>query len=257
MDKLVEKIAGLSYELFGVLIPGILFLILSLGQLSFIQFLLGYDNIFSYYLSLNSDSITPFMLLCIGITIYFTGQLINQAAEFIVVFPSDKIPKWHKKLIYFLMWPILPSKLENYNYKTHFVEANEILKTKKISKGDDWTDFFGPASRILYVLGTRSMISTYQNKYTLHRTSMFIFSITARALIPAAAIYLLTTYDYGFSWAFFLSIIMLILINLFLSTVFRHSFIRFWKRYGDQICWEIVALEYCIDNKLSVGRNHD
>ncbi len=87
-----------------------------------------------------------------------------------------------RETIYKLMWfPLKRIKPDDYKYKDTFDKAIEVLNTLTKSPISTWPAFYGVGSRLILQSGKRTMLVTYQNKYTFQRTLSFVFSIYWKA----------------------------------------------------------------------------
>lgn len=248
MEQLLAKLTNLSYEVLGVLLPGIIFLMLlvfwwaSLGGLApFIS-----DGFFPQLTSSNAAEIVESISVQTGIGIaapavlaaYFLGHLLHWIGRSGTT--ADAVVKNHlKRTLNSLIFAIpKPSR--------SFDESLDPLYQRLQSKFASgvtisWAQFFPIARTYLFRNLSHSMVVTYQNKYTLHRSitaaSAATFWLCAAALAGGG----LAAYTHGEAprWALLVSLTAFCLV---LVWGYSDSYAYNWKLFGNTIVTESYSL---------------
>ena len=179
MDTLLQKLTSLSYELFGVVLPG---LVLS-AFLMVLWFSLG-----SLVSAWTSGSIPPFppevlvklsrqvpgavpasALFSLILIWYFLGHWVNwlskgrsRSATF-----SSRLVTRCQRIWKFLRFRVTRPDSYHQSLQRRFEEVS-----KKLSHDGqvmEWREFYPIAKAFLSSHRSHSLVATYQNKYTLHR----------------------------------------------------------------------------------------
>lgn len=254
MDQIIAKLTNLSYELFGIFIPGVIFLLFltwwywcaaDLAPLLTFNYMapLRFEGVQAGDLVF-PDEIKLGFVIYVAVAAYFLGHLLNwfgrigsakasaegkkfkQARENLSNCLKLKVPK-PRESYYESLQPILD-------------EGYRFLRIPVASR--NWTVFYLVAkSRISEDL-SRSLVSTYQNKYTLHR-----------ALAVSAVIWFwLTFFLIGFAGLFSALggiqsphwVPLLISLGVSLLTIwgFSESYRFHWTNFGNSVIAETFML---------------
>lgn len=188
----------------------------------------------------------PALVAALLLIVFLIGQLSNQISEYFFK-PFEKKTErkgdWIRRIVsWVIFFPTVSKPVDSYDKS--LIDLNEIhsilVSYGVQAKPDSWASIYGSGSRLLFALGTRSRLSTYQNKYTLHRSLTFLFSIGSRFLFFALCLCVYRE-DAVTSLAFWLAVALFM--NILLTFQFRHGYRRNWTLYGNQICWELQALK--------------
>jgi hypothetical protein len=264
VDKLVEKLSGLSYEIFAILVPGIFGIIGIFFISSFIQLMFFSTNlesvVFKHLLDFTFETKKVFEPILIMFAIYIVGQFSTAFAKETFDFKLKDTSTWLDRRYNFfasVLW--LPDNRKSPNntlYAPAIVEVSKILNEFKYDiKADnaDWSKVYHPASRLLSLIGQKSMVPTYQNKYTLHRTLAFQLSFFSKLLLISSLahlVYLIPIIGKNFNASCFWFGVALSVLMCFLQVRFCSSFRRFWAEFGSQVCSELKAIYHAKINLL-------
>lgn len=188
MDKFVEKISGLSYEIFAILMPGIFAIVCSVALVSFYQLLAGLPQCLGERLFRHEIRNHQFFaIIVLVLATYLLGQTSTYLAKTSFESKPSQSPSLSRRLYeHFckLIWtPDTQQPPEDVYSHVDLNQVTEILRSYGFKIQEvKWRNIYGPASRFIFQLGTRSMIQTYQNKYTLHRTMAMQFSLLSKAI---------------------------------------------------------------------------
>ncbi|WP_439609602.1 hypothetical protein [Hydrogenophaga sp.] len=185
MDQILSKLTNLGYEVFGIFIPGVIF------GLFLLFWWIGLGSIAPYVtngflpemnLSKAADTIEKFGARSgIGaaalflISTHFLGHVLQRISR--SGKNNEKILRNGFKRTAYCLFNNIPKPEEAFDTKLNgiFEKVKQKLDPEKI--GFDWTQFYAVAKNYVARNSSTSLISTYQNKYTLHR------SITTAAVV--------------------------------------------------------------------------
>lgn len=188
MDKFVEKISGLSYELFAILLPGIFAIVCSIVFVSFCQLLTTYSpSLGETLFSTEVKDHQFFAITIVLLAMYLLGQASTYFAkasyEAKTSESATRLRQLYEMFCEILWSPGSRQRPDNTYSHVDLDSVTEILRSYGMNiKEAKWNYIFGPASRLIFQLGRRSMVQTYQNKYTLHRTLAMQFSLLSKGI---------------------------------------------------------------------------
>lgn len=245
MDQLISKISNLSYELFGTILPGLIFLLFfSLWLVSLGDLLPFISSDFFPRLNLREASnnlekigtrtgigiATPAL-----VSAYFLGHLLHWISRF--GSRDNKNVKSTPKRIALSLLLKTPKPEESYDkYLQPMFE--QVLKQFRLPESENtWLSFYPVAKSYLANNNSTSLVFTYQNKYTLHR------SITSAAaclfwlciLTTIIGIILSATQCVEPRW---IPLTFLTLGSLLIVYGFSSSYAYNWKMFGNSIITE-------------------
>lgn len=256
MDEFIAKLTNLGYEMFGVILPGIVVAIFitgwwfSLGSaaslLSFGYFQhLTLTNATEVIKSLNANlgigAIVPGLVIAyflghILLWVARSGKVSDDSTESICV--RLKNSKFLKSLLF-----RIPKPPKSYDDELQpLYEAVAI----KFSRGDSmltWRLFYPVVKSYLSRNLASSLVATYQNKYTLHRS----------IATAAAGLFWLSSLGFVGGWYTFhfhgISphwglLAMLFILALALVWGFSASYTYHWKMFGNTIITEAYSIIY-------------
>lgn len=251
MNELLARLTNLSYEVFGVLLPGIvvsLFLLLSwiaLGSLAPVwsfhtlpEFtIVGLRNLFDA-LSLASGIGVSVPLIAIW---YFLGHILLWIGR---SGPSvhGRGDNWATRVALTLVLRI-PKPLHSFDPRLR--PLFEAVRKEFASSGVDleWRHFYPVVKSFLSRELASSLVATYQNKYTFHRSvataSAVLFWISVLTLIGA----LITFWANG-SQPNWLLLIFLLGGSVLIAWGFSGSYMYHWEMFGNTIITEAYSLIY-------------
>lgn len=193
MDQILSKIANLGYEIWGIFVPGtvlLLFLtftwwcsgplieVMTVGSLSIAEV----KTVSGFFALLNREVKFGF-IAALAVAAYFAGNLLHWVSRTPKA-DKDRLPNvgegsetggdWKLRVLNCLRLSI--PKSESY---APYLEAqlNEGKVFLQMPENARWEQFFPVAKAFLAAKLQTSLVSTYQNKYTLHR------SLTAAAVV--------------------------------------------------------------------------
>lgn len=248
MDELIAKLTNLSYDFFGILLPGVIFNIFllllwwALGSLVPIWTHNGIPEFTIQDLPHLIDALSlegrifaaiPFIFLW-----YFLGHLLNWFGRSGISI-AGKISGGCR--VYQSLRFRIPKPESSFDQKLE--PLFKILQKEFSPKGVEltWSSLF-PVLRIYLAQNlSRSLVTTYQNKYTLHRSIT-----TASALLFWSSLLgilggIVTLYFYCIQphWLF---LIALPIGSLILVWGFSGSYLYNWILFGNSILTETYSL---------------
>jgi len=249
MTDLLSKLTNLSYELFGVFLPGIIasvfgvFFWIALGSAApeWTYNILPIFNLTALNTLLNSMKLANGISAFIPLVIfwYFLGHIILWVGR--SGNPSLDAKKKSIKRIWLSLIFCIPKPNENFNPKLQslFDVIKKDFSTNEIDL--DWRQFFPVAKIYLAQRSTTSLVSNYQNKYTLHRSITTIcavlFWLTLLALLGSFIAIKLGTQTANCELLF-----TLLLLSVIFVWGFSSSYMYHWEMFGNTIVTETYSL---------------
>jgi hypothetical protein len=245
VDQLISKISNLSYELFGTILPGLIFLLfVSLWLVSLGDLLPFVSNDFFPRLNLREASnnlekigtrtgigiATPAL-----VSAYFLGHLLHWISRF--GSRNDKNVKSTLRRILLSLLLKAPKPEESYDKYLHPL-FEQVLKQFRLPESENiWLTFYPVAKSYLANNNSSSLVFTYQNKYTLHR------SITSAAaclfwlciITTIIGIFISANYCVEPRWT---PLMFLTAGSLLIVYGFSSSYAYNWKMFGNSIITE-------------------
>lgn len=254
MDQIIAKLTNLSYELFGVFIPGVIFLLFlawwywcaaDLGPLLTFGYLapLRFESVQAGDLVF-PDEIKLGFVVYVGVVAYFLGHLLNWfgrigSAEASI--EETKLKRAQENLGNCLRLAV-PKSRQSYfdSLQSLLDEGYRFLEIPDTSRS--WNAFYLVAkSRISQEL-SRSLISTFQNKYTLHRAltvaAVIWFWLTIFLIWGGVTLAILRN-DQGPHWA---PLLLSLPISLLTIWGFSESYRFHWTNWGNSVIAETFML---------------
>jgi hypothetical protein len=252
MDALLGKLTNLAYEVFGVIIPGLVFGVFLLMWWFALGPLVPYwtwsrvPELTLAELWLTVDAVpggrTTASAILILMACYFLGHSVNWTSK---ARPREK-SGWATRLervSTFLTFRV-PRPKESYDPQLQ--RLFEAVSGRWTHDGRllSWREFYPLAKTVLANTGRHSLIATYQNKYTLHRSiaaaAAFLFWLSVFSTLGAivAAWQGIPAQP---DWALMLG---LWLGSILLVTGFSATYSYAWTLWGDTVITESYALAF-------------
>lgn len=248
MDAFLNKLEGLNYEIFGILMPGFFFL-LGLGCLYSVEvFVLGIRNELSEPLNLlwalEDFRFFFFTTVVLVLFSYLPGHILKWVAshgvwQFLPLKPFEKFSFDGLKSCYFLCG-VKTTHKQSFN---PLFEPLKIAVQGQLSKNagcatapdlSNWSVLYVVAKNYILTGQRPSLLNTYQNKYTFHRSLTAAFSLLVWVSAITSAYVGLRFSD----WKAVAASLGFGLICFLLIGVFYSSFNYFWRIWGDYIICE-------------------
>lgn len=245
MNDLFARFSNLSYEIFGVILPGMvlsLFLLLWWAAIGDFATTLAIPIFSIEQLKTMLDSLTFAAGMGAAIPIitawYFFGHLVLWVTRSGAKVDSENSSAG--KRVYGCLKFRVPKPLGNFDES-----LTELYKVVcREFSGDDvsveWRQFFPLAKCFISQRLTTSLVNTYQNKYTFHRSIVgassllfWISIITLPALFYSCDELILTDYIY---------VVLLVLISILFVWGFSSSYMFHWKSFGNALVTESYSL---------------
>ena len=267
MNELLATLTNLSYELFGVILPGIvasIFILLywiALGPVA----PLWTSGIIPAFTMTNLQALFDSLSLASGIGVaipllaiwYFLGHILLWIARSGKADAAASKGSVRRVVLSLVLQIPKPANPFDPNLKPLY---NSVRKRFTADGAElDWRQFYPVVKSYLSQRLTYSLVATYQNKYTFHRSVaiasavLFWFSVLtiATALVFGAP---------GVNWALLLA---LLGGAVLLVWGFSGSYMYHWGMFGDTIITEAYSLLYGpknadpLDAKSSSDRSRD
>lgn len=256
MNELLGKLTNLSYEFFGVLLPGafinlfLAFWWVSLGDIP-------------TYLSdgqLPSFSLAGLMSFIGGIftdgkvglivPLLFIWYLLGHIALWFSRTGTAPIGSAQHSLRRIYLSLLLAPPRSKGNYDAHLQDIFELASKKLSLNGEllQWKQFFPIAKNVIARKSTYSLISTYQNKYTFHRSITIASAILFWLTLCGGLLAFVLSSGVGPSPIWWLQGVLLGA-ALMMVWGFSDSYDFHWKMFGNSIVTEAYSNLYFPDEK--------
>jgi hypothetical protein len=247
MDELIGKLTNLTYELFGVILPGLvmtMFVLAWLWAVGDLAPIASADLIPRFDLQLLrdllSESTRATMLLPVLAVAYFFGHLLLWIGRSGPTLDPESSKKTSKRMLGCLRFRIpkpaasFDAPLESLFKKVSpkFSDSGEVL---------EWRQFYPLAKSFVAQRLSYSLIATYQNKYTLHRSITTAATALLWLSVTAAVAGFLTHRMTGVHPSY-LGLSALALFSILLIWGFSGSYMLHWKMFGNTIVTESYSL---------------
>lgn len=247
MDELIAKTTNLGYEILGVIVPGLIFLLflliawVSAGPIIDIAFFgkipqLHLSDIEATIKEKGSD--IGFLALLL-VSAYFLGHIllwISRSRN-----ADETITKNAWKRIWFSLLFKIPRPSISYDKNLDNLYQAVMKQFDETGCGLTWRQFFPVAKSYLSRNLTHSLVSTYQNKYTLHRSitaaAAVLFWLSTAILSTGAAL----CFYKGISPHWWL-LIPTIIASIVVIWGFSSSYAYHWLMFGNTIITESYSL---------------
>lgn len=254
MNELLGKLTNLGYEFFGIFVPGILTILLlllwwtALGPLATVWT----DGVVpelttqaAHDIMISMDLLTATtgvgVLVPVIAACYFLGHLLHWLAR---SGPSDQRVAYatYRRLLHSLVFAI-PKPAASFNPKLQRLFDLAQKRFAGESMTLEWREFYPIAKSYLAQRLSNSLVSTYQNKYTLHRSiataGAALFWLSFAALV--GSFFASGGGELGYSrvWLFLVGCL-----GLLLTGGFSASYIYHWEMWGNTIVTETYSRLY-------------
>lgn len=243
MDVFLGKLTHLAYEFFGLLLPGVLasvFLVLTWIALGSLVPIWSSQSLpaFSPELLTKVERLSTVKagVLTFGIVVasYFLGHII--------LWPSRRKPKpevgeeWLPRIWAFLRWRVPKTEPYDPALEPLFKTAAERLSTDL--RALHWRQFYPVGRVVVWQKLKHSLISHYQNKYSVHRSLAVAaagwFWLSSATLIGASGHRVLC----GTAEPRWALLIALPVVSILLVWRFSASYRQFYRLWGDTVITE-------------------
>lgn len=245
MDSFFNRLDNLAYELFGVVLPG---LVVS-SFLALLWFALGplipywsMDQLPQLTIRLMIDAMRAIPgamqtvpLAMVLMVWYFCGHAMNWISK--KKSKPESIRQQASRVWSFLKFRTQKPE-ESYDSKLKGLFESVSVEFSKSKKSLDWREFYPLAKSYIVNTGRHSLLSNYQNKYTLHRSitaaAAGLFWLTTLGMVAARGSYYLGASVFP-NW---LLLWCLLIGSVVVVWGFSATFLFYWKLWGDTIVTE-------------------
>lgn len=248
MDELIAKLTNLSYDFFGILLPGLIFNIFvfllwfALGALVPFWTNGGIPEFTAQTLPKLADTLSLegriFTAIPLVFLWYFMGHLLNWLGRSGISI-DGRVPD-RTRVFNSLIFRI-PKPKSSFDSKLEPLYKVIQEKFSPVGVEVTWAALFPVLKTYLAQNLSRSLITTYQNKYTLHRSvttaSTLLFWLSTLSIVAG----LLMSQYYGVcpNWLF---LTVLAVGSLALVWGFSGSYAYNWMLFGNSIVTETYSL---------------
>lgn len=246
MDTLLSKLTNLAYEIFGVILPGVLATVLvgllwaALGPVivlwsfSCVPVL---DTGLLDEVDALSGSRQIAAISCLLVVVYFLGHALNWISR---GRPSGSgIPDKRWRRILLLLRFKFPKPQASYDASLIRLFNAAAAKLSPDATPLTWREFYPVAKGMINQHLKYSLVATYQNKYTFHRAitaaSAGLFWLSLVSLVAALITRVVVGVHMSPNW-----LLLLVLLAASWSAVagFSSSYLYTWTLFGDSIVTE-------------------
>ena len=260
MDQILAKLVNLSYELLGVFLPGFIFSLFILlvwwctGDLISVITTGGIPALTVNWLEGFIQKLD--VRLGVGLAVpailasYFLGNLlvwISRSGR-----PDSNANSWH--LLRSSLFLKIPKP--EHSYAVALGPLFDRVREKFTAPGVaslEWRMFYPVGKAYLARNVANSLVTTYQNKYTFHRSlvlgAVVVFWLSAFALITAAV-----TNHFVHVVPRWYQLIGLAAFSLFMVNGFTASYRLHWGLFGDTIITELYSLFFGPERKSNESK---
>lgn len=244
MDSLLNKLDNLAYELFGVLLPGLVASAFSalwlfalgplvpawtFGYVREVDVTLGLRFLRTLPGALQASTVISAVMLW-----YFLGHTLNWLSRNRSSPPGFR--DQFKRVWSFLRFRPLKSPDPFDGRLKSLLE--EVAPRFTPGRTPEWREFYPLAKNYLMNSGRASLLATYQNKYTLHRSiaaaGAGLFWLTLASMAAARTTFILGGTVYP-NW---LLLWVLLAGSVVVVSMFSATFVFYWRLWGDTIVTE-------------------
>lgn len=254
MNELLGKLINLGYEFFGTFVPGIVAILLfllwwaALGPLPTVWTHgvipeLTVQTAHEIMTSMNSLTAAtgigvavPLLAAC-----YFAGHLLHWIAR---SGPSSQVAAYstYRRLAYSLLFAV-PKPANSFHPKLQRLFDLVQQRFTADQTALEWREFYPIAKSFLAQRVPNSLVSTYQNKYTLHRSiataGAALFWLSLAAVVGAALTSGAGELGHSYVW-----LGLLLCGGLLLTGGFSASYVYHWEMFGNTIVTETYSRLY-------------
>ncbi len=250
MNELLGKLTNLSYELFGIIIPGAiitLFFAVWLASMGNIPALIISNDFPILTISKISEIIAKTfsdkgfgILIPLILSWYIFGHITQWFSSSTATPAGERASDSLRIIKSLLLKPPRPTENFSKDLKPLFDEVSTKLAIGKEQLS--WVQFFPIAKNIIFRNSSNSLISTYQNKYTLHRSitiiSAFLFWLDLAGIVFSYTIENFTCTKIETNTPLQLFILPF---SVFLVWGFSGGYEYNWKMFGNTIVTETYS----------------
>jgi hypothetical protein len=252
MDTLLSKLTNLAYELFGVILPGV-FALVSLGLLwaalgPVIEFWsVSLIPVLNDSLLGKIDALTGSAQVaaasCLVAALYLLGHALNWISRGVPEQPGSSDSSLRRTLL--LLRLRFPKPQASFDASLTRLFDAAAVKLSPDGVPLSWREFYPVAKALISQNLKYSLVTTYQNKYTLHRTlaavSVALFWASLLGLIGGFVTRSLVGDHMEPNW---LLLSVLLVASLGSVAGFYSSYLYTWRLFGDSIVTEAYFLLY-------------
>jgi hypothetical protein len=252
VDSLLKVLTNLGYDLFGILLPGLVLVSLVLGSAMLHGLALSgfdsYEIIESYIIFVEKH--IYFSLFAIFFASYMAGNFLKLVSKINLLSPisfylnkkklrTDFLPIWIRFLFFLNDSSVIGNHRPAYNNLSAKMRKKlaESLRLESNDIGDGWSSFYFLGKSFVENRMGKSSLPTFQNKYTFHRSLASAFAIMFWVALVEAFVYkndaLLTSPSFAVAAA----------VSLLMVIHFSKSYEMYWKVFGDTLICEISVMQ--------------
>jgi hypothetical protein len=251
MDALLAKLTNLSYEFFGILVPGaammlgIVLVWISAGEIvAEIPFVgltqLTFEDAIAFAEQLLNRSVIIAFVALVSVA-YFLGHLLTWIARGGRRYDNVSSRNHMLDTLRFRP-PKRKSPFSNQLEELYKSAIQRLLKEEAKKDDDQWTTFFPVAKMYLMQKASYSLVAIYQNKYTMHRAFAVVAALVVWScliIVVAGLLLFCGGYSTAPNWP---GVVVLLIIALLAVWGFSSSYLYYWGLWGDYIVTETYAL---------------
>lgn len=253
MDALLGKLTNLGYELFGVVIPGLITTIL----LVLLWYATG-DLVsvwsFGAIPKFDTGALQGWTAKFVGLQAWVLGggiltvcYFLGHAMTWLAQSRNERLTGKISKTIRFSMIIRFKTPKPQHSYEPGLKPLFDYART--VLGGDagplDWRSFYPVAKTMIAQRAGYSLIATYQNKYTLHRALAFASAVIwwgcILVAVGACATLRFCAVEAHPHW---LALLLLFVGSTVSVSGFAGSYMYFWGLFGDAIVTEAYVMQF-------------
>jgi hypothetical protein len=246
MNELLAKLVDVTYELFGVLIPGVItsaFLLLWLLEAQpLLTWIFGSGvcldprHVLTWLNSSEKNGLISLLALLVGW--YLLGQVLLSSSRHSV--PDAQSETSGRRRVFRALTFRIPRSPHNYNPGLEPLYKAVAAKFNAPGVELQWSQFYPVVKSHLAEHLSKSLVTLYQNKYTLHRSitmaSVILFWLSTLTGVGAG---IAGFYGVAANWGLLIGT----LVGSFvIAWSFSASFMLHWQMFGNSVVTEAYSL---------------
>jgi hypothetical protein len=246
MNELLAKLVDVTYELFGVLIPGLIasaFLLVWLVEaqplltgVSGARYCLDLQHVVTWLNTSEKDGLLSFLALLV--VWYLFGQVLLTVSRHPT--PDAQSQRSGGRRLFRALTFRIPRSPDNYNRALKPLYDAVAEKFNPPGLQLEWTQFYPVVKSYLAEHLSKSLVALYQNKYTLHRSitmaGVILFWLSALTCVGAG---IGCFYGLSANWGLLIGTLVL---SLAITWSFSASFMLHWQMFGNSVVTEAYSL---------------
>jgi hypothetical protein len=255
LDQLLAKLTNISYEVFGVFVPGVVLILFGIFGWWCLGPVAGFWSqgflptaelvAFSSFLNLLNEGVQVGMVFFVAIAAYFCGHLLHWLSR--RGGREDKISDWKRVRTALIFRVSKPATNFHESLGSLFQEAKSLLG---LMPDAEWREYYPIAKSYLALSLQSSLAPTYQTKYTLHRSITIAAVVWFWGTIVGILLSFIAIWLFNAASPKWIPLIGSLIASITLVWGFSGSYRYNWLLWGDTLISEVYMLKKVENDKL-------